>query len=69
MADMTWQERVAEERAELTERLVKLTAAMGGDLALNIDETAYVLLLRQAELMSEYQKVLTMRLRTENPPD
>lgn len=59
----TWQQRVAEERAELTVKMGKLAEGLGSDLALTIDESDLDLLRRQLYAMMEYQSVLTLRLR------
>lgn len=58
-----WQNRVIEENSELTERLVKLVAFLASPVALKMDEAALGLMMRQAEVMLEYQRVLVTRIR------
>jgi hypothetical protein len=56
------QQRVLDERAELTERLTKLVAFLGSGADAIADEDLGSLM-RQAEVMLEYQRILTIRVR------
>lgn len=58
-----FQIRVIEEKAQLTERLSKLVAFLGSDAACEANEDDVALLMKQAEIMQEYQRVLVMRVR------
>ena len=58
-----YQARVVIERKELGEKINKLTAFISSEEILNVDESEAFLLLRQLETMTEYHKVLLMRLK------
>jgi hypothetical protein len=56
-----WRERVIDERADLTDKLIKLVAALGGDIGMRVND--FNLLYEQAATMLQYQRILTLRLR------
>jgi acyl-CoA reductase-like NAD-dependent aldehyde dehydrogenase len=59
-----WRSRVLEERTELTDKLVKLVTALGGDIGMRVtNSNDFNLLYEQAATMLQYQRILTLRLR------
>lgn len=60
-----WQLRVLKERTDLTEKLVKLVSMLGDERSrsLTMRDEDLAPMMRQAEIMLEYQRVLTLRIR------
>ncbi len=59
-----WRDRLIIERAELTDKLGKLVAALGGDIGSTVASSSDLsLMFDQAEAMLKYQHILTLRLR------
>ena len=57
-----WQERVVEEKEQLAERLNKLNAFLGSEMALGLPFDERCLLVRQASVMKQYLDVLLDRI-------
>lgn len=58
-----YQQRVLDELTDLTSKLVKLVEFIGSDTARDLDDENLGPLMKQVEVMLEYQRVLVMRIR------
>jgi hypothetical protein len=56
-----WQERVIQERAELTDKLLRLKLMLANPRD-DIDPKELELLTTQADVMQQYQDILTLRI-------
>jgi len=57
-----WQERVIHEKRGIDYRLDKLKAFLGTHRFLGLDEAEQNRMIRQAEVMTEYSKILAERI-------
>lgn len=61
------EQRVVDERAELSERLSKLDAFIASDVFKTVDEDSRRLLLEQRHYMGNYANVLSLRIALFKP--